>query len=303
MGPLTYELPVDAAPRPSSVPVDLAELAQSMRRDIIERSFAANVGHIGSALSVTDILAALWGRVLRKPGSQDPDRDIFVLAKGHAALALYSAMYHRGVIGETELASYCRDGSPYGAHPEYGAKGIDLGTGSLGQGLSVACGMALSRKMRGSPSRVYCLVSDAECNEGQVWEAAQFAAHHGLDNLAVIVDLNGMQAMGRTEDILDAGPLSRRWAAFDWHVEEVNGHAPTILADALEAIPHTPKRPTVVIAHTHLGAGVSFMEDRLEWHYRNLSADLHRQALAEIDAPEKRNSGLMNTYRTWQSGK
>src|SRR4029078_151571 len=186
-----------------------------------EQSLAAGVGHIGSALSVVEILTVLLTRIMRHPASDHPDRDLFVLCKGHAALALYAAMRAANVIDAKAFQSFCHDGSPYGIHPEFGVPGVEITTGSLGPGLSAACGLALALKMRNSPARVFALLSDAECNEGQVWEAAQFAAHQGLDNLIGIIDCNGMQALGPTAEILDLSPMSRRWDAFGWHVEDV----------------------------------------------------------------------------------
>ena len=190
---------------PTSVgPPEPPPMSATLRRWIIERSLAARVGHVGSALSIVEILAVLWGRVLRSPASGLPDRDRFVLAKGHAALALYAALRWKGLIDDETFHSYCRDGSPLGVHPERGVPGVEVGTGSLGQGLSVGCGIAHARKRRGSPARVFVLLSDAECDEGQVWEAAMFAAHHRLDNLVAVVDDNGMQAFGRKGLVLES---------------------------------------------------------------------------------------------------
>ena len=251
-----------------------------MRRWIIERSLASNVGHIGSALSIVDITAALWGRVLRHPGTDRPDRDRFVLAKGHAALALYAAMHYQGLLDEADFHTYCADGSLLGAHPEHGLPGVEVATGSLGQGLSVGVGMAHALRRRGSPARVVVLLSDAECNEGQVWEAAAFAAHHRLGNLTAVVDRNGMQAMGHTESILDMNPLARRWRAFGWHAREVDGHDEAALLEALTGV--AGPGPVAVVANTVLGKGVSFMENRLEWHYRNLTPELAARALEEV---------------------
>jgi transketolase len=266
-------------------PVDLGHMSATLRRWILEESFAAGVGHIGSALSIAEMMAALWGAVLRDPGSSNPDRDRFVLAKGHAALALYSALRYLGLIDEATFHTYCRDGSLLGAHPEPGLPGIEVGTGSLGQGLSVACGQALALARRGSPARVFALLSDAECNEGQVWEAAMLAAHHRLGNLVALVDCNGMQALGRTEGILNLNPLAARWSAFGWHALDVDGHDPEALVAALTNGLASQHGPTVVIAHTALGKGVSFMEDRVEWHYRNLSSELADAALREVGEP------------------
>jgi transketolase len=264
----------------SARPVDLGEMSATLRRWILEQSFAAGVGHIGSALSIVELIAALWGRVLRRPASPDPDRDRFLLAKGHAALALYAALRYLGLIDEPTFRGYCQDGSLLGVHPEPGLPGVEVGTGSLGQGLSVASGLALVLRRRGSPGRVFALLSDAECNEGQVWEAAMFAAHQRLGNLVALIDCNGMQALGRTEEVLDLSPLARRWEAFGWQAVEVDGHDAEAVAEALAEA--GGDGPAVLVARTNLGKGVSFMEDRLEWHYRNLSAELAERALREV---------------------
>lgn len=268
-------IPAEALPETPSMSVTL-------RRWIIEQSLASRVGHIGSALSIVEIMAVLWGRILRQPGSEQPDRDRFILAKGHAALALYAAMRYRGLLSDESFRTYCGDGSSLGAHPEHGLPGVEVATGSLGQGLSVACGLAYALRQRASPARVYVLLSDAECNEGQVWEAAAFAAHHGLDNLIAVIDLNGMQAMGQTSSVLHMDPLGRRWASFDWHVQEVDGHDEEALETALTSGLAGRQGPVVVIARTVLGKGVSFMENRVEWHYRNLTPMLAGQALEEV---------------------
>jgi transketolase len=246
----------------------------------VQQSFSSGVGHIGSALSVIDIIAVLWGAVLRDLGSNSPDRDRFILSKGHAGLALYAAMRYRGLIDRRTFGTYCHDGSRLPAHPGHDLPGVELSTGSLGQGLSVGCGLAYGLRQRKSPARVYILLSDAECNEGQVWEAAMFAAHHRLTNLVAIVDVNGMQAMGPTEDVLNLQPYARRWSAFGWDVAEVDGHDTVQLHRALDA--SWGKRPRLVAARTVLGKGVSFMEGRLPWHYLNLSAAQYRQALTEL---------------------
>ena len=257
------------------------EMARALRRWIIEESLAANVGHVGSALSIVDIMAALWAGTLRAPGTTDEDRDRFILSKGHAALALYAALRFRGILDEATFRTFCRDGSLLGVHPHHDVPGVDVSTGSLGLGLSVGCGLAHGLALKGLPSRVYVLLSDAECNEGQVWEAAMFAAHHGLANVVAVVDLNGMQALGSTYDIL-ALDMPRLWSTAGWDTVAVDGHDMSALLAAF----HRPStgRPTAVIARTVLGKGVSFMEGRLEWHYRNLTPALAQQALAELEA-------------------
>jgi transketolase len=261
-----------------------ADYSNAMRRWILAQSHESQVGHIGSALSVVEMLAVLWGDILRKPGSEDPDRDRFILAKGHAALALYAVMHFRGLLDEQELHSFCRDGSRLGVHPEFGLPGVEVSTGSLGQGLSVACGIALALRRRQSPARVFVLMSDAECNEGQVWEAAMFAAHHKLDNLVALVDLNGMQATGSTRSVLNLDPLARRWEAFGWHEKEVDGHNESALRDALTTGIAQRDGPAIILARTVAGKGVSFMEGQLEWHYRNISSEHARQALQEVNS-------------------
>jgi transketolase len=258
-------------------------LAARLRRWIIEQSLESNVGHIGSALSVAEIMAVLWGRVMRDPGTADPQRDRFILAKGHAALALYGVLRDRGLLSAEQFRTYCKDGSLLGAHPEWGLPGVDTATGSLGQGLSVGCGMAHALKQLGSAARVFVLLSDAECNEGQVWEAAMFAAHHRLDNLIAVVDLNGVQAMGATETVLDLSPLARRWEAFGWDAVEVDGHDEDELLAGFTTALAARRGPGVVIARTALGKGVPFMEGRLEWHYRNLTPELARDALRGME--------------------
>jgi transketolase len=258
-------------------------MAQTLRRWIIEQSLASNVGHIGSALGIVDIMAALWCGVMRDPGTSDPARDRFILGKGHAALALYGALRFKGLLPEETFRTYCGDGSAVGVHPEHTLPGVDVSTGSLGQGLSVACGLALAFRRRRAASRVFALLSDAECNEGQVWEAAMFAAQHRLGNLAVVVDLNGLQALGYTRDIIDLDGQLAAWTAFGWDVVAADGHDAEALVPVLGST-GTGDRPRVIVARTVLGKGVPFMEDRLEWHYRNLTPELAREALAHLDA-------------------
>ena len=185
----------------------LAPLAKRIRMAILRESKRAGVGHIGSALSVTEIIAALYGRVMRVTDPAHPDRDRFVLSKGHAALALYAALCERGWIDEAALATYCGDDTILGVHPDHALPGVDFSTGSLGQGLAFGAGAALAAKLSGSDRRVFVLVSDAECNEGSLWESVMFAAQHQLSNLVAIVDANGQQALDHTVRVLDLSPL------------------------------------------------------------------------------------------------
>ena len=265
----------------------------AIRRAILEQSKRANVGHIGSCLCVVEILAALYGDIL-KGSVGDHDRDRFILSKGHAALALYAVLNLRGLISDRELNTFCGDGSFFGVHPEREVPGIDFSTGSLGHGLSVAAGAALAARMQRSHRRIFCLISDAECNEGSIWEAAMFAAHHKLDNLRVIIDANGQQAFGLTRDVLNTSNLAERWSSFGWRVSELDGHSVQALVDALSC-DSKASAPQVVIAKTIFGRGVSFMEQGrplsqahlpvqpINWHYLPMSDHEFQIALSELE--------------------
>jgi transketolase len=212
------------------------QIADSIRCTIIEQSKRADVGHIGSALSIADILAALFAGPLADVDPDDQDRDRFVLSKGHAVLALYGALHACGRLSDAQLDTYCGDGSHLAGHPEHVLAGIDFSTGSLGQGLSIAAGCALAARLQGSHRRTYTVMSDAECNEGSVWEATMFAAQHRLSNLVAIIDVNGQQALGYTRDVLDLEPLAERWKSFGWDVHEVNGHDRQALGDTVQGL-------------------------------------------------------------------
>jgi transketolase len=259
---------------------DGTEMARTLRRWIVEQSLDSRVGHVGSALSIVEIVAALWGGLMRDPGTSNPERDRFILGKGHAALALYAALRFEGLLDEETFRTYCKDGSLLNVHPERDLAGVDASTGSLGQGLSLGCGIALGLRLKRLGGRVFVLLSDAECNEGQVWEAAFFAAHQKLAAVQVVVDLNGLQALGRTKDVLELADLAGLWRAAGWEVESVDGHDQGELRRALGE--RQGRAPRVVLARTILGKGVSFMEGRLEWHYRNLTPTLGERALAEL---------------------
>jgi transketolase len=245
----------------------------------------AHVGHIGSALSVADLIAGLFAGPLSEARPEDPDRDRFILSKGHAALALYAALAINGVISTAELNGFSMDATGLGAHPEHSVRGIDFATGSLGHGLSMAVGAALAARLLGSQRRVFALLSDAECNEGSVWEAAMFAAHHKLGNLVVLIDANGQQALGSTADVLDTEPLTERWEMFGWDATEIDGHDHAEIAAWLD-IPNSDAgaRPRAGIARTVFGKGVSYMERQLGWHYWPMSDADYTRALADIGA-------------------
>ena len=257
--------------------------ARELRRIVLEQSKRANVGHIGSALSIADLVAVLFAGVLRGVGGDDPERDRFVLSKGHAALALYAALFLRGVLGADDLDSFCVDRTLLGTHPERELRGVDFTSGSLGQGLSTASGAALAARLDGSERRVFCILSDAECNEGSTWEAAMFAGHRRLGNLTAIVDVNGQQALGYTRDVLELEPLAARWESFGWDAREVDGHDHEAIRAALEQA-SADGRPRAVVARTEFGHGVSFMTNRIEWHYLPLDDEQYRLALTEVGA-------------------
>lgn len=256
---------------------------QAIRQLVLEQSKRANVGHIGSSLSIADLVAAVFAHGLRPTAPDDADRDRFILSKGHAALALYAAFQLRGWLSPEQMSGFCSDGSLLGVHPEHDLVGVEFSTGSLGHGLSMGAGAALGARLTGSKRFVYVLLSDAECNEGAVWEAVMFAAQHKLANLVAIVDLNGQQALGRTRDILDLSPMAERWRAFGWDARDVNGHdAAALKAALLEVRAEPADAPHVLIAHTVFGKGVSFMERQLKWHYMPMSDEEYRAALTEV---------------------
>jgi transketolase len=214
----------------------------------------------------------------------DSDRHRFVLSKGHAALGWYGALHACGKLSAEQLDSFCGDGTDLVGHPEFQLADVDFSTGSLGQGMSMAVGAALAARVDKSQRRVYALLSDAECNEGSVWEAAMFAAQHRLSNLTVLIDVNGQQALGYTKDVLDIEPLADRWQSFGWSVHDVDGHDLGVLTSTLAAIDiDKASGPHVVLGRTTFGKGVSFMESKIEWHYLPMSDEEYGRARAELN--------------------
>jgi transketolase len=255
-----------------------------IRQIILNLAKQANVGHIGSALSVVEIIAALYSNVLHIYDPDDPERDRFILSKGHAAMALYATLFLKGWLTEKELNTYCGDHSLLGVHPEHTLKGIDFCTGSLGQGLSMGVGAALAARLQKSLRRIFVLVSDAECNEGALWEAVMFAAHHDISNLIIIIDLNEQQAFGYTEQVLNLSPMIGKWQAFGWDAHEVDGHDVQRITEVIANLDTTSGPPHVIIAHTVFGKGVSYMENKIKWHYWPMSDKEYQQALKEVEA-------------------
>jgi len=252
---------------------------KKIRQHILDLSFRAHEGHIGSALSVSDIVAVMYGEILHIPNVRSQNRDRFILSKGHAALALYCALQLKGLMRKQTFETYGSDGSLLGVHPETALSGIEFSTGSLGQGLSFGVGTALAARIKNKSYHTYVLVSDAECNEGSVWEAVMFAAHHRLSNLTVIVDLNGQQAFGYTRDVLGLGRLSEKFKMFGWNAYDVGGHDKRKLSATLR---RKTSKPKAIIAHTTFGKGVSFMEHQIKWHYQTLSEQEYSVAVKNL---------------------
>jgi len=264
---------------------------RSFARDIREQSLLmisrARASHVGSVFSCADILAVLFGAVLRLRPDQPswPDRDRFILSKGHACAGLYAALALREFFPMRRLEEfYVEGGSLLGHATHKGVPGMEVSTGSLGHGLAMAVGLSVGSKRTGSPWRTYALLSDGECDEGSIWEAALLAPELKLDGLTVIVDYNKIQSLGRVEEVIDLEPFSDKWKSFGWQVCEVDGHDVGALTEVLDPRGWVPEngRPRCVIAHTVKGKGVSFMEDDLLWHYRCPLDDELEQALVEV---------------------
>jgi transketolase len=244
------------------------DLAFAARHEIITMTSAAKASHVGSALSVVDILSVLYtgGAQITPETLKDVDRDIVILSKGHAASALYSVLALQGFFPKDWLQSYCGDNVPLGGHVTFkGVPGVELSTGSLGHGLPYGLGIAMARKLSGISGRVFVVISDGECDEGTTWESAMIANHHNLDNLIVIIDRNKIQSLTFTEDTLKLEPLADKWIAFGWETKAVNGHNYADLAFNLSL----SKGPLCLIAETTKGKGVDFMENSILWHYKS----------------------------------
>jgi transketolase len=261
-------------------------LARSIRTHALQMASIGGGSHIGAIFSCADILAVLYGGILNvDPANPDlSTRDRFVLSKGHAGAGLYAALAERGFFPINKLLTHYQDGSDLCGHVSHDLPGIDVSTGSLGHGLSIAAGMAYSAKLKSASHRVLCLLSDGECDEGSTWEAALFAAHHGLSNLTVIVDYNRIQGLAPVSEVIELEPFSDKWRAFGWRVCEVDGHDHEALSTALRAVPLAPGRPSCLIARTTKGKGVSFMENTVLWHYRIPRGAEFDAALAELEA-------------------
>lgn len=263
-----------------------AVYAGRIRHRVLEMICRAKSSHIGSVFSAVDILAVLYKTILRvDPAHPEcPDRDRFILSKGHACAGLYATLAEQGFFPESWLDEFFANGGRLAGHAtHWGVPGVEVSTGSLGHGLSLGCGMALAGKRDRLSYRVFVMLSDGECDEGSTWEAALFAPHHHLDNLIAIVDYNKIQSFGRVNDVLGLSPFAAKWESFGWEVCEIDGHDHAQIEQTLSRVPLANGKPTCVIANTVKGKGVSFMEDKILWHYRCPDAGERLQALAELE--------------------
>ncbi|MBS0409756.1 MAG: transketolase [Proteobacteria bacterium] len=273
------------APAPD---LDLPALALRLRRHVVRMTSLGGSSHVGSALSMADIIAVLFGKVLRlRPEAPDwPGRDRFILSKGHAGACVYAALAERGFFPTAHLDRHYQNGSNLSGHVSHkGVPGVEFSTGSLGHGLGVGAGMALQLRRQGGGQRVFVVLSDGEMDEGSNWEAILFAAHHRLANLTAVVDYNKIQSLAPVAQTLALEPFAEKWRAFGWTVREADGHDTGALTQAI-ASPAEAGRPTCVIAHTTKGKGVSFMEDTVLWHYRSPQGEELAAALRELDAAQ-----------------
>lgn len=267
-----------------SATYDTEEMARKIRCRTVRMTSLGGSSHIGSILSIVDIVSVLYGAVLNIDSSNPKDikRDRFILSKGHAGACIYAALAERGFIDESILDSHYQDGSILSGHVSHkGIPGVEFSTGSLGHGLPVAAGIAYAGKVESHEHRVFCLMSDGECDEGSNWEAILFAGHHGLSNLVAIIDFNKLQSMKSTSETLNLEPFADKWKSFGWNVIEVDGHNHTQLKQACSVASDTDK-PLCIVAHTIKGKGISFMENSVLWHYRSPQGDEYQKAIEEL---------------------
>mgnify|MGYP006410379103 FL=1 len=263
---------------------DIEQLALKIRKNAVNMTSAGGSSHIGSILSIADILAVLYGSVMNYKAVEPKwkGRDRFILSKGHAGAGVYAALAESGFMPVEKLRTHYQDGSDLSGHVSHkGIPGVEFSTGSLGHGLPVATGMALAAKINRDKHNIYVLMSDGECDEGSNWEAALFAPHHKLDNLVVIIDRNKLQSIHSTEDTLSLEPFVDKWQAFGWNVVDVDGHDHQKLLDACGSM--VTGKPLCIIANTTKGKGVSFMEDNILWHYRSPQGEEYNAAMQELD--------------------
>lgn len=264
---------------------ELKEIARQVREDVLRMIERARSSHVGSCFSTIELLVALYYRHLNvnPMATLDPERDRFLMSKGHAAAALYAVLARRGFFPREELDTFYLDGGHLKGHVDaHGVAGVETSHGALGHGLAVGVGMALAAKHDGESWRVFVMLSDGECDEGSVWEAALAANAFKLENLVAIVDYNRQQGMGATEEIIPLEPMADKWRAFGWSTVEIEGHDYQQIASAVGQVGLHPGRATAIVAHTTKGKGVSFMEGQLLWHYRTAAGDELEAALREL---------------------
>lgn len=265
--------------------MNIQEHARNIRKNIVKMVTEAASGHPGGSLSAADILTVLYFNEMdiTKENADSKERDRFVLSKGHASPLLYAVLAEKGILDEAELKTFRRINSKLQGHPNMNyVSGVDMSTGSLGQGISCAVGMALANKIQKNDHRIYTLLGDGECEEGQVWEAAMAAAHYELDNLCAIVDFNGLQIDGDITKVMNPTPIDQKFAAFGWHVIAIDGHDYDAIEKAFAQAKATKGKPTMILAHTVKGKGVSFMENNAAWHGSAPNAQQCAEALAEL---------------------
>lgn len=275
------------SPPPAPPPPATGQLAWKIRRHAVEMCRRGNSSHVGAILSMADILAVLYGSVMRfRPAEPRwSGRDRFILSKGHAGAGVYAVLAESGFFPAEKLLTHYQDGSDLSGHvSHHGIPGVEFSTGSLGHGLPVAQGMALAAQLDGRPHRVFVLMSDGECDEGSNWEAILFAGHHRLASLVAIVDYNKIQSLAPVAETIGLEPFADKWRAFGWEVAEVDGHDHAALAAVLARDPATARAPLCVLAHTVKGKGVSFMENSVLWHYRSPQGDEYAAAVRELEA-------------------
>ena len=264
---------------------DTQQLARQIRAEAVRMVAAAKASHIGGALSMADLLAVLYGEILRVCPEQ-PDwaeRDRFILSKGHSCTGVYAALALRGFFPLAELQTYGQDGSRLMSHVSHKVPGVEFSTGSLGHGLPFGCGKALAAKRQKKNWRTFVMLSDGELDEGSNWEAILFAPQHRLDNLVAIVDYNKIQSLGSVKEVLDLHPLAEKFRAFNWAVKEIDGHNHDEISASLKSLPFEPGKPSCLIAHTVKGKGVDFMEGKLQWHYSSPKPDQLKEALRQLE--------------------
>ena len=274
----------------ASTSAELKSKANKIRKDIVRMITEAKSGHPGGSLSAVDVVTALYFKVMRH-NPKDPKwkyRDRFILSKGHSAPLLYSVLAESGYFEVEELLTLRKLGSRLQGHPDMKRlPGVEISTGSLGHGLSVGNGMAIAGKLNKKGYRVYILLGDGECQEGQVWEAAMTASHYRLDNVTVILDYNGLQIDGPVKDVMNINPISNKWRAFGWYVIEINGHDFKEILGSFERVKKLKNKPSIIIAHTIKGKGVSFMENIVDFHGKAPTKEQMVQALKELEENEK----------------